>query len=527
VIPDFIQWDRDAFWYPNGEANGRKLSPQWLLDIMMVAVVQRRTTVILLPDVLLAELAWGPRTGNRRWPANWRRTIAQAIQAAHPLLEPFSPVTSGGKWSEDGVDLSPAWRKGEADCSPRCLLYGRRGCRPHGHFRVRMPYGALGVMAGFLRPTVLENYLEYEHDDWNTEPMFDFKCHRVSRQEAKHQSLRVHGYIKQVMLERDEFWDMNNQESWRCTPGRLGEYQDRIDELNRELDGIYEGKRRVDGTWASYVLPCILGPSPRVGLSAAQCRILTGVVGEVTRTRSRSARPDRALLVEAGRGGRAAVTRLLSPELPDGKYVLFNGNGSGRKKKLAGNGYRLGTWMGRCGYHGADARAFLKDLEYLSDRFELHVGAYSRAADEWLDLREMLSLWRSARGRARLSECLVRMFTPADYLTRWRSHFAHCLGVRAIPAHAESGGELCVEAGGVRSAKELGRWMREHGYTDVQLAKSLGVDRTTVNHYRTGRRSWSGRFQQKLITWMNGCDIAHRQAADCDESITLSGPTET
>src|SRR5262249_61936690 len=113
---------------------GPLLSSDWVLDVVRYAVVTQRCSLVLLPDVYLAQLVWGATD----WPANWRQTIADALLRGAPdvvAVDPFVETTA------DGEHLRPAgagWRHGEANCPVDCPLHGRQGGRPRQLRRVRV-----------------------------------------------------------------------------------------------------------------------------------------------------------------------------------------------------------------------------------------------------------------------------------------------------------------------------------------------------------------------------------------------------
>ena len=61
--------------------------------------------------------------------------------------------------------------------------------------------------------------------------------------------------------------------------------------------------------------------------------------------------------------------------------------------------------------------------------------------------------------------------------------------------------------------------------TDRRLGELMGVDRTTVNHYRTGRRRWSARFEARLNAAVASltCDTTPRAGAGCDGELPAGG----
>ena len=129
------------------------------------------------------------------------------------------------------------------------------------------------------------------------------------------------------------------------------------------------------------------------------------------------------------------------------RYVAFNGNGSGKKKaKYHGRGYSLRSWMVRAAYWDSDAspfsdskrvRQFLADLARVADLFGLVVAAWHPGRKEWQSLEALPGLLRSKSGEQWVEAARLRIYTPADYLTRWRTWFADRMGFSMLPAVAD------------------------------------------------------------------------------------------
>jgi hypothetical protein len=108
---------------------------------------------------------------------------------------------------------------------------------------------------------------------------------------------------------------------------------------------------------------------------------------------------------------------------------------------------------------------------------------------------------KTAAGRRWLSGCLLRVFTEADYLIRWRRLFALRMGFSRIPGDGDEGvvSTKPRQARAIESAQDLDQWMRSVGLTDQELATRLGLSRSYVSGQRSGRRPWSSTFQQKVM----------------------------
>jgi hypothetical protein len=101
---------------------------------------------------------------------------------------------------------------------------------------------------------------------------------------------------------------------------------------------------------------------------------------------------------------------------------------------------------------------------------------------------------------------VLRVYTKADYLARWRRYFADKLGFSHIPG-GEEGDEPAravptARPAAVRTAADLQVVMKQRGLTDGALAGLLRVDRTAITRYRTGKRKWRPAFQEKLDAYL-------------------------
>jgi hypothetical protein len=494
LVPDFFQWDKTQVspsqpapaLDKRGRVNrGRTLCREWVLDVVRHAVVAQRCSLVLLPDVYLAQLLWGPR----RWPANWRQRVAESLHACHPDVLPIEREVG---WGEGGrqmhrIDLSKGWRQGEGACYPACPLNGRPA-PPHRHFRLLLPGSSLGAMAAFAgeRPDP-EGCIE-----------FDFGNPRLGREAAARRRKELRSELKG----RGKVLEDLAGSPYFDEAGARHE----IRQLGKELRGLRAGNHEAGGTWAAYLPVRLFGPSPRVGLTPDQRNLITALTMQTTRSRRRGGRPDRAQVIGAGGGdgGEDESAIPTPPGLPAGAHVAFNGNAS-RSYRRHGYGFLLKERMRQAGYAagagGFEYSPILLDLRRLCGPFGLVAAGFHPFANEWKETGEMLGLCGSAAGRRWLEGCLLRVYCGADYLDRWRRLLAERMGFGSIP-----GAEQAAEAapapppGIVRvgTAAELQALMSARGLTDGEMAGKLGVHRTAINHYRNGRRRWRADFQRKL-----------------------------
>ena len=138
----------DRMWlYERGEQ---------VLWAIHAAVLMQRSSIILLPDVGLAEIIWG---GNRSaWPVNWRRSIMD-ILASLSELHVAALRIGGQEWRPTFTMRSVAvahceiveqTRQRRDVCRPSCPLWNRP--EPHEHFQIQIGYGFLGLLGTFRHP---------------------------------------------------------------------------------------------------------------------------------------------------------------------------------------------------------------------------------------------------------------------------------------------------------------------------------------------------------------------------------------
>jgi hypothetical protein len=274
---------------------------------------------------------------------------------------------------------------------------------------------------------------------------------------------------------------------------------------------------RSRGRLASVYLPLrLFGSSEGVGLSFRQRQLLLAIHRELTRDR-KSDRVDRASVIVAGKGATGKGTYAVEhyPGLEEGRrYVGFNGNGGKGRRRLHGRGYRLLSdygWLTRARFVSLEeeespwegVRSFLKDLMQVSAQFGLIAAGRHRTTNEWLALADLLERTRTSSGRKWLAQCLVRIYTEEDYLSRWRRRIAECMGFSVIPDRDQ---ELPVVRSGAGSPAQLLAYLCDAGISQGQLARELGVSRSLLSQYMNGSKSWTKGWQERVATW-----IEHRE----------------
>jgi hypothetical protein len=449
-----------------GRRRGRRRVTAGMSWVLHHALVTQRCSHFTLVDVVVAQCFWG----GRPWPRNWRRR----------LLDRVYP------------DLPPQVRRAylERACPAACPLSGRADV-PHWH----LPTG-LADPEDFLG--CLQEYAT-DSDRLGVRFEYDFALGAGPKKQA---AVARHGARRRA----EEFVDDPSLD-------------DGEDELTLAQRETVRGLRKQGRAAAVYLPALLLGASPRCSLSRGQRDILTALTHEITRAHS-STRADKAHLVVGGARDTGAEYRVAPcPFLETGvRYVGFNGNGSRKRAWLRGRGYHLlgrtgGGWLSRAGYavpRDAEGpwkavRRFLGDLEALSEPFGLVAAGWHPDWREWRPVGEMAALTRTPAGRHWLRWCWLRVYTPADYLIRWRAEFARRMGFSFIPGDSDEGDPAGQDVGqsgsmvpSIGSPVELDGWMRARGMTDQELAGRLGVSRSYVSRLRAGRRPWSRSFEERL-----------------------------
>lgn len=132
-------------------------------------------------------------------------------------------------------------------------------------------------------------------------------------------------------------------------------------------------------------------------------------------------------------------------------------------------------------------RGFLRDLAALAERFGLGVAGRHVDRGEWLALADLLHLARTRAGGKWLSRCVLRVYTEADYLARWRRRFAAALGFATIPDPDTSRSD----GGPAASAARVKAALRRRGLGQKHLARALKVSAAQVSQYLAGKKAWT------------------------------------
>jgi hypothetical protein len=473
TVPDFIQAD----WLkvqPRPPVRDGKESPQrgrpaialvglwWLLQR---EVIRQKRATVWLPDIVLAQVIWG---GGPR-PANWRQRITG-------WLRKFS------QWQNSLNRFETHELRECRDCDPGCPLHDHHPRVRHRHFVVTV------VPATRVAP---DHVVEVDLD---------------------------HSFLGVLELFR---FSVNGERAFDFS--RASDDDPEVAAARQERIDAYKQCGRL----CSVYLPVLVfGPSPRSGLTGEQRQILIALTRETTRA-ARSSRQDKAAIVTGGAPAARGPHRIaVCPLLEKGeRYVAFNGNGRHRRRHLRGRGYSLigktgQGWLSRCGLAIPDdeaakwtaVRSFLVELGSLAVPFGLVAAGWNARKRQWRSLADMIALTRTPAGRTWLNSCRLRVFTPEDYLTRWRAYFADRLGFSVIPGDGGEGDTAPptdARSTAVESAEDLDLWMRRQGMTTKELAEAVGLSRRLVSAYRSGRRPWSRAFKASVARV-----LAARKAAE-------------
>jgi hypothetical protein len=278
--------------------------------------------------------------------------------------------------------------------------------------------------------------------------------------------------------------------------------------------GKHIAEARAKGRIVPVHLPTkVLGQLPH-----RQQGILQGLVREVSRSKGKSDRTDRAEVlvgnrVRDARGRKQLLCPLLRPE---GRYVAFNGNGFRRGMGYLIVGKGASGWLARCGYvstlgpapkwKGKDGigrvtRAFLKDLGELSQLLGLTVVGLGRGTGEWLDLKRIMGIAELSNALNKLNEIHLRVYGPEDYLDRVRGvlaeegHFSAIPGADSVSAPAP--GVLLNDAN-----LDMRVRLQQAGLSQDDLARHLGVSKSFVSKLLNGKKAWPEGLQEQATAFI-------------------------
>ena len=278
--------------------------------------------------------------------------------------------------------------------------------------------------------------------------------------------------------------------------------------------------------WYSYLPVLLFGQA--AGLPRRHVRLLTAIVSEMTRPRSNPRRSPNALMKNvviknAVVPGKKRFTEVHCPLLnPDQEYAAFCGN----LQRSRGSGYRLakrvrdntvwgGGWLHKAGYSKDDpltsdecrrrGHQLIFDLSCLSEVFDLTIVAYTKSG-RWVDFHELKEL-ASANFFSAAESLTVRIYTDANFLTKWRRYFCERLGFGFLP-----GGEWQIREP-IEHYAEPRRWtrkrvkqeLRDRKLSQKELAERLKVPPHKISRELSDRRDQSQRRSRNHTEFIQRC----------------------
>jgi hypothetical protein len=415
-----------------------------LLWATFAAVRQQRSSVVLLPDVMLGQVLWG---GNRAiWPKNWRGEIFQILRSLSYLRSEVLRLTNrcwlprldAHSVAVAHVELVRPGQSRAGHCGPACPLSNRDV--PHHHFLVQVGYGFLGSLERFA-----------SFDDLSGNRTFDFS---------------------------------------RRPEGDAGE----------DLVAAQH-----EGALVQVVLPLkVFGPAPWSRLSVGKRSIVDVLAQEVTRAKKSSAtsRPDRARLVIGAKvpgaiGRDKVVCPLLSPAIA---YIAFGGNG-----RRAGMGYKVCGWLAKIGSDPSGdpravrrtARRFFRDLAGVAEIMGLVAVGLDPRRSQWFTLADLRQLAATKAGCRRLEELHLRIYGQEGCYDALRAYFAEQGGFGSIPGGAAVDGPASSH-----TDLDLRLRMQRGGVTQTMLAAELGTSQSFVSQILNGARPWPDGMRDRVARYI-------------------------
>jgi len=449
-----LQQMADRMWlYERGEQ---------LLWAIHAAVLMQRRSIILLPDVALAEIVWGGCRDD--WPQNWRDSLSEILWSLSQLHMATLRIGALGWRPQFAMrsvavahcELLEASRGPGRYCRSSCPLWN---CPDrHNHFLIQIGYGFLGL---------LEHFAIADNNSGGRQ--FDF-----------------------------------DQKHPKGDAGKL----------------IVVGRKQ--GEIVPVHLPTkVFGGSKWSQLTRGHRGIVQGLVREVTRVKKRSdtKRRDRADVLIGNQvpdvRGQADVACPLLRR--DGRYVCFNGNGRRRGLGYLIAGKKNHGWLAKCGYVdaievqakwsgkggiGRTVRCFLKELGDVAQMLRLTVVGIARRTGECLNLKQITEIAQVSNDMKSLNEIHIRVYGPEDYLERCREVLAERGEFLNIPGG--TGG--VIEADGLLGDDnvDLKVRMQRAGLTQDELARHLGVTKSFVSKVLKGRKQWPEGMRARAEAFMDG-----------------------
>lgn len=421
-----------------------------LLFTIHWAVLKQRSSVVMLPDVLLGQVIWGGDRGS--WPKDWRADLLVALKSLMALRVEVLRVSSAG-WRPQFGAISTAvahvedlmvTRPIENHCRTWCPM-DQSGVK-HNHILVQVGLGFLGVMEKFSR------------EDENGCRVYDF----------------VH-----------------------------------FPEDNDRKKDIQDAQQ--SGQLVSLNGPMALfGRGEGSGLSQAATRIVHALMAEVSRGQDKvsQARSDKAAVFVGNRVPGRTEHEIIECSLlmPNRRYIAFGGNGNRHGMGYQIVGEKSTGWLFRCGYIVPESelelarvvREFLTDLGELVEVLHLTVVGWNLGTGEFLDRDTLRCIARQRHGVSMLSSIHLRVYAPEDYLDRCRGYCEQLGNFTSIP-----GGTLRAASETSLATGRLNTLIYRAGIKQVELADRLELPQQYVSQLMKGTRPWPEAHRQKVLTFVS------------------------
>jgi hypothetical protein len=413
-----------------------------LLWIIHGAVLMQRSSVVVLPDTMLAKVIWGG--ARREWPQNWRQDVMESLRSLTYLRSEVLRLNREGWQPQLGahsvgiahVEQLSITRPEEDRCRQSCPLFNRP--ERHSHILVQIGYGFLGVLEKFLTGDDGHGIRNY---DFNPQPLDKIGKKKSSPAKRTFRSVNL--------------------------------------------------------------LVSVFGPAKWSQLSNGQQQIIQGLTGEITRS-SNKHRPDHAQVFRGNEvphpSNRSTVA---CPFLgPDTRFIAFGGNLKRRGLGYRIIGQKNRGWLFKCGYHVQSdpkllakcVRKFLKELKGVAKILGLVVAAIDPKTCDWFDHEMLMQIARQRRGWKEIDRLHLRVYGPEDYLERCRGYFEEQGAFSEIAGVALHDNQARLQV----AKPSLKVRLQQMNVTQEQLAQRLGISRSWVTQLLNGQSNWPEPLKQEV-----------------------------
>jgi len=416
-------------------------------------VLRQRSSVVMVPDVLLGQIAWG---GDQSlWPQNWRQDRWAILHFLTHLRSGILRLAGDGwhpRFVAHGVALASVddlklCRPGGDSCSSACPMWNRG--HHHSHYLCQIGLGFLGVLEHFAT------------DQQQGQRIYDFSAPPEGEQREAIEQERQAGTIVSVPA-----------------------------------------------------LPAVFGASCWSGISPDGQHIMQSMLRELTRQgHGPKQRRDGGAVVTNGmaRGVVPARKAVKCPLLAaNATYVCFGGNGV-----RAGMGYLLvgrkrSGWLAKCGVAvpptpsgiATAVRQFFAELEKLRPLLGLTIVGVEPATGIWYSWSDLQHVARQRTWGAPLDAIHLRVYAAADYLDRFRQHMALAGRFAMIPG--DEAPAAALPAAGKVTAENARLWLTRLGISQTQVATAMGISQPCLYQFLMGKRPWPGDRWAGFQSYLSG-----------------------